>query len=472
MNVYYAELLKLCGWEEEQVAREKPRLDEAFRILGLGPEEMKTAEERVRAGYDIDLMGVRKALGVWIGGLVDVVLSKKEGKKVVYYSFPPLGGLGGRISAIGKGEILCVCPEFILDIALGAIFDTIDPIMEAGEERALPPGRALCAMNKIRVGAISKGIIPVPDLLLASSFYCDQGGQTDEWLHEVYGVPWVVMDNVMDSAWGEFPYIAPERLSYMAAEIEEGWTEAAKILGEEPDEKDWGEYATLYGEFMAGIEKTNSAMRADPPPISQSNLQLVRFLRNATSYDRFPDAVKAIDVLTSELQERVQEGAGPLPVGSPRVCSFLIPQRDQSVAHLIEKAGIAIPVTFLSYDAYTGMLDAGYTTIAEKSAQTELSRGLYHSTSAILHWTKKAVEDFDLDGVLWSQPIHCRPMASSGFVLKKAIEAEMRIPVLILEVDWYDNRVFSGETMRTKIETFGHVLAARKAKGKPTQERN
>jgi hypothetical protein len=463
--MYYADLLKLCGWERDQIKREASRLDEAFGILGLGPEEMKTADGRVRDGYDIDLMGVRKALGVWIGGLVDVVLSKKEGKKIVYYSFPPLGGLGGRISAIGKGEILCVCPEFILDIALGAIFDRIDPIMETGEDKALPHGAALCAMNKIRVGAIEKGIIPVPDLLLASSFYCDQGGQTDEWLREVYGIPWVVLDNVMDSAWDEFPTLNPERLSYMAAEIENAWTEAAEILGQKPDEEDWGEYAELYSRFVAGIAETNSAMRADPPPVSQSNLQLVRFLRNATSYDRFPDALEAIERLVPELEERVKSGKGPLPKGSPRVTSFLIPQRDHAVAHLIEQAGIAIPVTFLSYDAYTGMLDPTYATVAEKSARTELSRGLYHSTAAILYWTRKAVEDFDLDGVLWSQPIHCRPMASSGFILKKAIEEEFGIPVLILEVDWYDNRVISGETMRTKIETFGHLLAAKKARG-------
>lgn len=121
-------------------------------------------------------------------------------------------------------------------------------------------------------------------------------------------------------------------------------------------------------------------------------------------------------------------------------------------------------MTFRSYDAYTEMLDKGDITIAGKSARTELSRGLYHSTSAILYWTKRAVEDYNLDGILWSQPIHCRPMASSGFILKKAIEKEMKIPVLILEVDWYDNRILSGETMRTKIETFGHLLAARKAK--------
>ena len=458
-------LLKLCGWEADQIAEERPRLEEAFGILGLDSEDMKQAEARVRNGYDVALMGVRKALGVWIGGLVDVVLSRKEGKKIVYYSFPPLGGLSGRIAAIGKGEILCVCPEFILDIALGAIFNKIDPIMETGEDKALPAGAALCAMNKIRIGAIEKGIIPVPDLLLASSFYCDQGGQTDEWLREVYGVPWVVMDNVMDSAWGEFPHLSPERISYMASEIENAWREASEILGQKPDEDEWDEYAKLYKGFVDGIAKTNMAMKADPSPLSQSNLQIVRFLRNATSYDRFPDAVKAIDILIPELEERVSRGTGPLPKGSPRVGSFLIPQRDQAVAQLIEAAGISIPVTFLSYDAYTEMIGDGETTIAEKSARTELSRGLYHSTSAILYWTKKAVEDFGLDGILWSQPIHCRPMASSGFILKKAIEKECGIPVLILEVDWYDNRIISAETMRTKVETFGHLLAAKKMRG-------
>jgi benzoyl-CoA reductase/2-hydroxyglutaryl-CoA dehydratase subunit BcrC/BadD/HgdB len=468
--MYYASLLKLCGWEETKIAREKPRLDEAFRILNLGPEEMKVAEARLTESYDIALMGIRKALGVWLGGLVDVVLSRGEGKKVVYYSFPPLGGLSGMISAIGKGEIICVCPEFILDVVLGAIFNRIDPIIEVGEEKALPPGRALCAMNKIRIGAIAKGIIPVPDLLLSSSFFCDQGGQTDEWLNEVYGIPWVVMDNVMDSHWDEFPNLTTERLSYMASEIENSRVEAAKILGQKPDEENWAAYDELFKRFGKGINRINNSMKADPPPISQANLQLLRFLRNGITYDRFPEAVEAVEILIPELEERVRKGIGPLPKGSPRVLTFIIPLRDQSISRLVEKAGIAIPLSFLTYDAYTATLDTSHATLAEKSAQVELKRGLYHSTSAILYWTKKALKDFDLDGVLWFWPIHCRPLAISALIFKKAIEEEYHIPVLSLEVDFWDNRIFSGESMRTKIETFGYLLAAKKAKIKNIQE--
>ena len=69
------------------------------------------------------------------------------------------------------------------------------------------------------------------------------------------------------------------------------------------------------------------------------------------------------------------------------------------------------------------------------------------------------------------------PICFSGGVAKnvgvvRAIEEELGIPVLILEVDWYDNRIFGGESMRTKIETFGHLLAARKPKRKTNKEGN
>ena len=58
----YDSLLKLCGWEADQIAEESPRLEEAFGILGLGPEDMALAEARVKDGYDVSLMGVHNSM--------------------------------------------------------------------------------------------------------------------------------------------------------------------------------------------------------------------------------------------------------------------------------------------------------------------------------------------------------------------------------------------------------------------------
>ena len=90
MTNYYDELLKLCGFEDEEIKRESPRIDKAFQRLELGPEDMKSAESWVRQNHDIELLGVRKVLRLWLKELVDLVLARDEGKKLVYYGFPTI----------------------------------------------------------------------------------------------------------------------------------------------------------------------------------------------------------------------------------------------------------------------------------------------------------------------------------------------------------------------------------------------
>ena len=48
MANYYDELLKLCGFEDEEIKNERPRIDKAFQKVEIGPEDMKPAESWVR----------------------------------------------------------------------------------------------------------------------------------------------------------------------------------------------------------------------------------------------------------------------------------------------------------------------------------------------------------------------------------------------------------------------------------------
>ena len=206
MSNYYDELLKLCGFEEDEIRKEKPRIDEVFQRLELGPEDMKTAEEWVRENHDIELLGVRKLLRAWLLELLDMVLARDEGKKIVYYGFPSIPGPGMAIKEAGElagVNIYCACPDVILCHTLGQIFNKLTPVLEAGEENGLPPGHGLCSLQQIRIGGMAKGVIPVPDLVTGSSYYCDMGSKADELLHERYGHPAIYVDGSMDSRWGE-----------------------------------------------------------------------------------------------------------------------------------------------------------------------------------------------------------------------------------------------------------------------------
>jgi hypothetical protein len=84
----YTDLLKLCGFEVDEIEKERPRIDRAFGILGIDDEDIKRGEMRLQEYLDIDLLGVRRFLGIWMRELVNLVLAREEHDKVVYSDFP------------------------------------------------------------------------------------------------------------------------------------------------------------------------------------------------------------------------------------------------------------------------------------------------------------------------------------------------------------------------------------------------
>ena len=82
MAAYYQELLKICGFEGEEIDRERSRIEKAFERFEIGPDDMPAAENWVMQNHDVQLLGVRRLLGAWLKELIDLVLAKDEGKKV------------------------------------------------------------------------------------------------------------------------------------------------------------------------------------------------------------------------------------------------------------------------------------------------------------------------------------------------------------------------------------------------------
>ena len=102
MANYYDELLKLCGFEVEEINQQRPKIEKAFQKLELGPQDMKPAESWVRQNHDVGLTGVRKLLRAWLMELIDLVWAKDDGKKVVYYGFPSIPGPGMAIAVASE----------------------------------------------------------------------------------------------------------------------------------------------------------------------------------------------------------------------------------------------------------------------------------------------------------------------------------------------------------------------------------
>ena len=183
----YTDLLKLCDFEPVEIDRERPRIDKAFRVLGLGEEDFKRGEQRLRRYLDVDLLGLRRFLGIWMRELVNLVLAREEHDKIIYSDFPmELRPLMSMMLSTDEREVYVATPGQIINMTIGQIFDKITPFLKAGEENGLPPGSAHCAMYQTRLGAMVSGAIPFPDLSVIASYHCDQPSEAEQLLHEVY----------------------------------------------------------------------------------------------------------------------------------------------------------------------------------------------------------------------------------------------------------------------------------------------
>jgi len=463
MDSYYDELLKICGFEVEEINREKSRIEKALKKLQIGPEDMDTAENWVRQNHDVELLGVRKLLGAWLKELIDLVLARDEGKKVVYYGFPTIAGPGMSIKMAAPEEVFSACPDVILCHTMGQIFNKLTPILEAGEENGLPPGHSLCSLQTIRAGALAKGIIPVPDLVITSSYYCDAGSKTDELLHERYGHPAIYADGSMDSRWGEYPEYFPQRVEFLGAELNELFKGVKKILGVEVTSDAWDKAMSISRHLFKGVSVSNELIKADPTPISQAEIGLATWLATGCTGRAMNDGPGAIDILNLEIKKRVDEGIGVVEKGAPRVMTILTHYSDASVTRMVEDEGLAICATLFSSAPPKAMAKSTYTTLGEIVAEREMRIGFFHSSYGKVMRTAKVIEDLNVDGIIWNYIYNCRPLCITTHLLKKWVEENMGIPTLLLESDNFDSRSYSAESLRTRVETFADMLRAKKA---------
>jgi len=463
MDNYYDSLFRLCGFESAEIEEERSRIEATFEKLAIGPGDMDEAEIRVRQYHDVSLEGVRKLLGAWLKELIDLVLAREERKKIVYYGFPAILGPGLMLSASSE-NVFVSAPDMVLDHTMGQIFNKLTPILEAGEANGLPPGHALCSLWQAKVGGIAKGMIPVPDFALASSYYCDMGSKADDLVTALYGVPIAYIDGVMDSKWGEYPGYLPERVHYLGSQINQALEKAEKVLGIEILPDAWERSRKKSQPFRDNLTRLIEVMKADPVPVSVVELEMLESLSGASTGRGIREGTKAMDILVHELEKRVEAGEGVTEKGAPRVMVRLGHTSDPKITRLIEETGLSVPLTFIlgSWGGIKVKLKSNYKTPGEIIADYEMAAGYYYGTEGQVKFYENATKIMKLDGFIAQYLYNCRPVATISHIQKKYLEETTGLPVLSLEIDNFDSRAYSADALRTKVETFAEMLKARK----------
>ncbi len=99
-----------------------------------------------------------------------------------------------------------IFPNFTFMAVLGGMFGKFVPVFEAAEKLWLRGGvMRHCGMVKTRVGLLSLGMIPRPDLTVTTGYLCDTSPKSNEIMEAVFGIPAYCVDYTQDRQMAEYP---------------------------------------------------------------------------------------------------------------------------------------------------------------------------------------------------------------------------------------------------------------------------
>lgn len=455
------EFMLLCGMDEAEMRLELPRFNKAFAIAGLNQADIKQAEARLNRYFDVKLMGMRKLIGIWVKEFVDAVLAKQEGKKIIYYSYPPVSGFAASM-AIMSPDVYAIAPELLVEIVLGAFFDKMTPVLEEAEKEWLGPGLGHCPLLQARLGGLLKSIFPAPDLVVSMGVSCDQAPETDEIIAALYDAPLAYLDSRSDSQGDNWPLVEKWRIDYLVAEIRDTARMIEKVTGIE-----FNEDTINYGNKEAGKMreyqmKILALRKKEPQPLSIKDAQVLGELRTTCGLRAVKEGPNACSILLEELERRVAHGEGVLPKDAPRIAIVMPDYGDVAQTEVIENVGLNA-ILYLTEPTRAETEKAwAYGSVWEQIADLTLTGASRHSSQAYISKFMGLAKEYNVDGVILNSLSKCREYAIYPLKAKEVIERELGIPVIAPEHDPWDNREFTADIFRSRIEPFAEMLRERK----------
>ena len=453
------ELLKLCGFEAQEIESELPRVEKAFNKLGITAQDIERGKQRLTKYYDIELKGVRKAFRLCVRELVDSLLVKEEGKKKVLYGFMAPGWeiIGSALVSKSK-EVFSVHHSWALQVVVGCIFGKIVPILEAAEKKWLKAGVvAHCANVKTLLGPIALDLFPKPDLMITAGFLCETSSKTLDLLHELYDIPVCCYDTCVDREFKEYSE-ATKRVVALAAKSLRRLTERIQeIVGFEVTDDMLWEAINARSKLEDAVRKLQDLVASsDPMPLSPTHGNIWMCLHSLTlDVDGLSEAIDAVNTLYEELQGRVNKGMGVVEKGAPRIMAILpAGQTDPRLEHLACEVGLAIVASDTScFVPYGETPEDPYVKIST-GLQISLGTSLPRRIPLIIEECQR----LNVDGVLDRFHVGCRSVAGDALMIEKAIKKELEIPVLLLEWENFDPRVYNHEQYKRRLEVFKTML--------------
>ena len=365
---------------------------------------------------------------------------KEAGKKLAWVNYAVPSELCWAMD-ITPVEIDAVCG------AAAATPEVVMPYIDVAE-RHVPD--YICAVNKIFLGAMVNGDIPVSDMIIVPSHPCDSNLATYPVIAERYGFPYFCIDS---------PYFRDERgLRHVKGELGRLMGFLEEQTGRRLD----------YGRFREVMEYSNRAHEyvLEITELAQNVPSPFGALDMLTDYPLIlglcgtRELVEYLEKKIEAVQDRVRRLEGRPKENVRLVWIYGAPVFDYSLfAHIEAKYGaysvgnmnnnfVMKPVEDLS------SIDSILMGLAAKTMKLPMGRecgGPWENyVTAMIDLCRR----YRADAAVFAGHVACKANWPIMKLVKDRIYDELEIPTLIFELDLMDPRIASMETIKEQFDAF------------------
>ena len=204
---------------------------------------------------------------------------------------------------------------------------------------------------------------------------------------------------------------------------------------------------------------------SDPIVLSPTHEQIWACLSTASyNLSGLKEATVILNALYQEvLDNRVSCGKGILEKGAPRILSTLPANAsDPRQEHLLCELGIASVSSEaglfpLHGNRYIDFEEEKPIDPYEIIAQN-LQKPLFQVVSARASIIIEACKRLGVDGVLCRYHVGCRNVSADAIILRNEIVKQLGIPVLLIQWESFDPRIYNEEELRAQLQTFKEIM--------------
>ncbi|MFH0811912.1 MAG: 2-hydroxyacyl-CoA dehydratase family protein [Pseudomonadota bacterium] len=462
----YSEFLRITGFEEDEIPGYLPELRNACEKLGLTRDDVTYAtEEWIPTQFDIQLESVRKSLGCIVKETVDLTKTpeyKKKGVKIVYGILPAMSVYYYALKLTAPDKVYVGFPDLFLVAFLQGLFHKLNPCLEEAEQAGISYGCRHCALNKARYTARKWGIIPSPDVSWIWGFVCDEGPKTDEFIQEYYDPEWKTYVTRLphDQPLGTVEDEVDERVEYLAHQMRDGFEFVQKEVGIRVPEEKITEAFNLRQSFVNRMAELRELIAADPQPFGGIETFILGMPRDMPFNTGLEPMGRALDIATEEVKQRVAKKEGVLPKGAPRLMYEIMPYCQPWIAKMFAENGVGLmPGGPTEKQLVPPRFEDPYLASAEAWLKGSVTVNAGYKADQIC----ERLEKYGFDGVVLGFFDFDRWLGSDNRLLAKMVEEKTKLPVFYIEGDFWEDRDYSPEALRTRIESICEIIKMRKA---------